>query len=131
MAIFDLIAFLERRVEAARKAESIDEYRAIVDELLECVKEFQKENARLEDENTQLKDTKTLESEVENKYKYPIVTRKSDDYKVAYCGSCYGANQMFIPIGGRIGTGMGELYTCGDCKGKFIVESGDDVFERA
>ena len=125
---FDPIAFLERRFEAARNKESLDEYRAIIEELLECVKEFQKETARLEEENKQLKDTKALESEVKNRYKYPIVTRTSDNHKVAYCGSCWGRDKKFIRMGGQ-STPRGQFFSC-NCKNHFLLKSGGDVFER-
>ena len=89
---FDPVAFLERRFEAARKAESIDEYRVIVDELLECVKEFQKENVRLEEENKRLKDTKELEERMERKGTRIILDG------VEYCGACWGDRNKLIPI---------------------------------
>ena len=127
---FDPAAFLEKRIEAAHNAKSIEEYRSIVNELLEHIKEFQQETVRLEEEIKQLKDTKALENEVEDNYKYPIVTRKSDNAKRPYCNTCYATKRIFNPMGG-MSTPSGQFYDCGNCNNKFMVKSRDDIFMGA
>ena len=109
---FDPVALFERRIEAVRKAGSIDEYSAIVDELLECVKEFQKETTMLEEEVKQLKDTKEREDRVE-RHKGTYITLKGNSIKLIYCSVCWDKDRTLIQMRFDKNDGVYRCFVCG------------------
>ena len=121
---FDPVAFLERRVEAAHQAGGIAEYRAIVDELLECVKEFQQENTKLEEEIKQFKDTKEQEKRIIRHHE-TYITLKDDDMKTIYCSVCWDKSRALIQMmfHGFIEGYMDFIeYRCNICKQSVSVD---------
>jgi len=110
MISFDLVAFLERRADAAHKAKSIDEYRSIVDELLKCAKELLSENASLREENTQLKDTNDLKKRASLYGSVMILKGET----TPYCGVCWKDADKCIPLVLTV-VGFGAKYMCVKC----------------
>ena len=108
---FDPVAFFERRIEAVCKAGSVDEYRRIVDELYECIKEFQMENIELNNKLEQLEDIEKLKKDLVRHEKSTYVTLKDDKCNLKFCSRCWDKNKDLIQM-----MHCGERdYKCPEC----------------
>jgi hypothetical protein len=95
--------------ETIRDAGNIDLYSKVLD-LCSQVLEHQNKIAELQQKNDELKNELEIKDDIERYPNERFITRKSENSEIKYCGCCWGAKQIFIPIAST------SRFQCSHCK---------------
>lgn len=104
-------------INLARKADNIELYRQLLD-LSALAQEIQNENAKLKEENAQLKDNRVNEERLV-RHKQPYLTLIDDDLQVKYCAVCWDTSRKLVQMREMGSSTTGESvvsFLCHNCK---------------